>query len=120
MSAYELAVGIHPDSHFFPVPVHDRVIAFLAFASFFCDPKNLIASGFFLDGGLRQGWQVLHVYGSLRLRQRGWYEDEADTGAAANALLSTNRFEAENVAQCCAGCMIPAHSVNATSRRCGS
>jgi hypothetical protein len=28
---------------------------------------------------LRRGWQVLHVYGSLFLRQRGRSEDEAST-----------------------------------------
>ena len=79
MSAHELAVGIHPNSHFLPVPVHDRVIAFLAFASLLCDPKNLIVPGFFFDSGLRRGWQVLHVYRSLFLRQRGRSEDEAST-----------------------------------------
>ena len=79
MSAHELAVGIHPDSHFFPVLVHDRVVAFLAFATLLCDPKNLIAPGFFFDSGLRRRWQVLHVYGSLFLRQRGRSEDQAST-----------------------------------------
>jgi len=74
MSAHELAVGIHPDRHFLLVPVHYRVIALLAFASLLCDPKNLITPGFFLDCGLRRGWQVLHVYGSLLLRQRGTNE----------------------------------------------
>ena len=79
MSAHELTVGIHSDSHFFPVLVHDRVIAFLAFASLLCDPKNLIVPGFFLDSGLRRRWQVLHVNGSLFLRQRGRSEDQAGT-----------------------------------------
>ena len=63
MSAHELAVGIHSDSHFFPVLIHDRVIAFLAFASLLCDSKNLIVSSFFLDSGLRRGWQVLQSTG---------------------------------------------------------
>jgi|HubBroStandDraft_3_1064219.scaffolds.fasta_scaffold580167_2 hypothetical protein len=79
MSAHELAVGIHPDRHFFPVLVYDRVIAFLAFASILCDAKNLIVPSFFLDSGLRREWQVLHVYGSLFLRQRGRSENEAST-----------------------------------------
>jgi len=48
MSAHELAVGIHPNSHFLPVLVDDGVIAFFAFASLLSDAKNLIATSFSL------------------------------------------------------------------------
>ena len=77
MSADEFATGVDQDRHFLPVPVYDRVIAFLPLASLLCDSKNLIVPGFFLDSGLCRGWQVLHIYRSLLPRQGRRSEHEA-------------------------------------------
>ena len=67
MSANKLAIGIHPVRHLFSVSVYNRVVAFLPLASLLCDPNNLIAPGFFLDGALGLSRQVLHVDGSFVL-----------------------------------------------------
>src|SRR2546430_8737369 len=67
VSAHELAIGVHADSHFLPVLVHDRVVAFLAFPSLLGDANNLIVPRFLLDGGLCLGRQILHIYRSFLL-----------------------------------------------------
>lgn len=81
MHAEELAVRIYPDPHFFPVLVHYRVVAFFALAGLLCDAKNLIASGFLFDSGLRRRWHVFHVYRSFILRLNCQSEEKAGAGA---------------------------------------
>src|SRR5215472_6412366 len=70
MSAYKLAISIHADRHLLAIAIHNRVVAFLALASLLGDSKNLIATRFSLDGGLRLRRQVLHIYRSFLLSLR--------------------------------------------------
>src|SRR5436190_8149731 len=60
MSAKVLTVTINEDACFLPIFAHDCFVAFLAFASFLFDPKNLLVAGFFLNGGLGRLRHILH------------------------------------------------------------
>src|SRR5262245_53052371 len=90
MSPHELATGVHADRQFLSVPVYNRIVAFLALARLLCNPKNLIASGFFFDRGLRLGRQVLHIYRSLLLCLCGNSDTEA--GATVSAVTNLGIF----------------------------
>jgi hypothetical protein len=52
MSAEVFSLAIDLDGYFLPILAHDCIVAFLAFASFFFDSKDLIVASLLLDGGL--------------------------------------------------------------------
>jgi hypothetical protein len=81
MSAEEFAIGIDLDGCFFAILVHDRLVAFLPFASFFLDSKDLIVPSLFLDGSLGRLRQILHLdlrFLMRRLRNHPKGEASAD------------------------------------------
>ena len=60
MSTEIFSSGIDLDGRFLSVFVYDCLVTFLAFASFFFDPKDLIVTSFIPKGGLNRRQQVLH------------------------------------------------------------
>ncbi len=60
VSAEVLAGRIDSNRRFLAILAYDRLITLLVFASLFFDPKDLIAAGLILNGGLDRCRQVLH------------------------------------------------------------
>ena len=78
MSAEVFSLAIDLDGCFLAILAHDRVVDFLALASFFFDSKDLIVASLLLDGGLGRLRQILHL--DLRFfmrRLRHYPEGEA-------------------------------------------
>ena len=71
MSAEVLSARIDLDGRFLTVFVYDCLVTFLAFASFFFDPKDLIVVSFILNSGLDRRRQVLHLDLRFLVMRRG-------------------------------------------------
>src|SRR5438128_3084659 len=81
MGAEVFSLGVDLDGYFLPILAHDCIVAFLAFASFFFDSKDLIVASLLLDGGLRRLRQILHLdlrFFMRRLRHHPKGEASAD------------------------------------------